>query len=304
VNAWLTRHLQTCVGTLGRLAAQPLPTLLTVLVIGIALALPACLQVLVINARMVSGDLNRVVDLSVYFKANTPVAQAEQVAATIRLRKNVAGVRLIKSDDALQAFRERSGFGAALNALTDNPLPHALVVQPTSDAMSSAQLEALAQELRGMPAVDIVQLDTAWVERFNAILDAVRRGVLVVAILLGFGVMVIVGNTIRTEIQARRAEIEITKLVGGTDAFVRRPFLYTGIWYGLGGGVVALTVSYLIVALMAGPISRLAGLYGSDFTLAGLGPRYSFWLIGVGLALGWLGSLVAASRHLRDIEPQ
>ena len=158
--------------------------------------------------------------------------------------------------------------------------------------------------MRGLSGVDVVQLDTAWVERFNAILDAVRRGVLVVAILLAFGVLVIVGNTIGTEIQARRAEIEITKLVGGTDAFVRRPFLYTGIWYGLGGGLVALTVSYLIVALMAAPISRLAGLYGSNFALEGLGPRYSLWLIGIGLALGWLGSLVASSRHLRDIEPQ
>jgi cell division transport system permease protein len=155
-----------------------------------------------------------------------------------------------------------------------------------------------------MAGVDIVQLDTVWVERFNAILDAVRRGVLVIAMLLSFGVMVIVGNTIRTEIQSRRAEIEIIKLVGGTDAFVRRPFLYTGIWYGLGGGLVALSVSYLIVALMSGPISRLAGLYGSDFALAGLGLRYSLWLIAAGLALGWLGSLVSASRHLRDIEPQ
>jgi cell division transport system permease protein len=162
----------------------------------------------------------------------------------------------------------------------------------------------IAQELRGIAQVDVVQLDTAWVERFNAILDALRRGVLVVALLLAFGVLVIVGNTIGTEIQSRRAEIEITKLVGGTDAFVRRPFLYTGIWYGLGGGLVALSVSYLVVALLASPIRRLSGLYGSDFALAGLGLRYSLWLIGIGVALGWLGSLTATTRHLRDIEPQ
>jgi cell division transport system permease protein len=251
-----------------------------------------------------SGDLNRAVDLSVYFKANTPVVQAEQVATAIRMRKGVATVRLITSDEAVKAFRERSGFGTALDALTDNPLPHALVVSPASDATSRPQLDALAEAVRSMAGVDIVQLDTVWVERFNAILDAVRRGVLVIAMLLSFGVMVIVGNTIRTEIQSRRAEIEIIKLVGGTDAFVRRPFLYTGIWYGLGGGLVALSVSYLIVALMSGPISRLAGLYGSDFALAGLGLRYSLWLIAAGLALGWLGSLVSASRHLRDIQPQ
>jgi cell division transport system permease protein len=304
MNVWLTRHLQTCIGTLGRLLTQPLATLLTVLVIGIALALPACLQVLVVNARVVSGDLTRAVDLSVYFKTNTSVAQAEQAATTIRLRKDVSEVRLIKADEALKEFRERSGFGPALDALNHNPLPHALVVRPTSDATGSAQLEAIAQALREMPQIDVVQLDTAWVERFNAILDALRRGVLVVALLLAFGVMVIVGNTIRTEIQGRRAEIEITKLVGGTDAFVRRPFLYTGIWYGLGGGLIALSVSYVVVALLSGPIRRLSGLYGSDFALVGLGPKYSLWLIAAGVALGWLGSLTAATRHLRDIEPQ
>jgi cell division transport system permease protein len=304
MNVWLTRHLQTCIGTLGRLSAQPLATLLTILVIGIALALPACLQVLVINARAVSGDLNRAVDMSVYFKANTSLAQAEQVAANLRQRKGVADVRLIKAEDALKDFRERSGFGAALDALNHNPLPHALVVRPAADATSSVQLDAMAQELRGIAQVDVVQLDTAWVERFNAILDALRRGVLVVALLLAFGVLVIVGNTIGTEIQSRRAEIEITKLVGGTDAFVRRPFLYTGIWYGLGGGLVALTVSYLVVVLMASPVRRLSGLYGSDFALAGLGLKYSLWLIGAGVILGWLGSLTAATRHLRDIEPQ
>jgi cell division transport system permease protein len=304
MKIWFTRHLQTCIGTLGRLLQQPLPTVLTILVIGIALALPACLQVLVVNARAVSGDLTRAVDLTVYFKTNTSVAQAEQVAANVRLRKDVTEVQLIKADDALKDFRERSGFGPALDALNHNPLPHALVVRPTSDATGSAQLEIIAQALREMPQIDVVQLDTAWVERFNAILDALRRGVLVVALLLAFGVMVIIGNTIRTDIQGRRAEIEITKLVGGTDAFVRRPFLYTGIWYGLGGGLVALTVSYLVVALLAGPVRRLSSLYGSDFALAGLGLKYSLWLIGAGIALGWLGSLTAASRHLRDIEPQ
>jgi cell division transport system permease protein len=304
MNVWLTRHLQTCIGTLGRLSTQRLHSLLTILVIGIALALPACLQVLVLNARAASGDLNRAVDLSVYLKTTTPVAQAEQIATTIRARRDVADVRLIKADDALKEFRERSGFGAALDALTDNPLPHALVVQPIVDTLRGAQLETLAQQLRTIDGVDIVQLDTAWVERFNAILDTVRRVVVVVAILLAFGVTVIIGNTIRTDIQSRRAEIEITKLVGGTDAFVRRPFLYSGIWYGLGGGLVALTLSYLIVALLAGSVRHLAGLYGSNFELSGLGFKYSLWLIGVGIALGWLGSLVAASRHLRDIEPE
>ena len=116
--------------------------------------------------------------------------------------------------------------------------------------------------------------------------------------------LIIVGNTIRADIQGRRAEIEVAKLVGATDAFVRRPFLYTGAWYGLGGGVIAVVVSFIVVALLAGPVQRLAGLYGSDFRLAGLGAQDGLMVIGAGIALGWLGSLVAASRHLREIEPQ
>jgi len=304
VIAWLTRHLQTCVGTLGRLAAHRLATLLTVLVIGIALALPACLQVLIVNARSASGDLNRAVELSVYFKTGTPVEQAEKTALAVRARSNVRDVQLIKADAALESFRERAGFGPALEALKDNPLPHTLVVRPAQDATDRSLLEALATEMRAIPEVDLVQLDTVWVDRLNAILNTLRRTVWVVALLLGFGVLITIGNTIRAEIQARRPEIEITKLVGGTDAFVRRPFLYTGFWYGLSGGIFALGLSYLVVALLSGPVKRLASLYGSDFELVGLKPQDALLVVGIGVALGWLGALVAASRHLREIEPQ
>lgn len=302
MTAWLTRHLQTCVGTLGRLAAHRLATLLTVLVIGIALALPACLQVLIVNARTAGGGLNRAVELSVYFKMGTPAEQAEKSALAVRARSGIANVQLVKADEALRAFRERAGFGAALDALSDNPLPHTLIVRP--DMQERAELEALAAELRALPEVDLVQLDSVWVDRLNAILDTLRRTVWVVAILLGFGVLITIGNTIRAEIQARRAEIEITKLVGGTNAFVRRPFLYTGFWYGLGGGVLALGLSYVVVALLSGPVRRLASLYGSDFELRGLGLEDGLLVLGTGVVLGWLGALVAATRYLREVEPQ
>lgn len=302
--AWLARHLQTCVGTLGRLAEHRLATLLTVLVIGIALALPACLQVLIVNARNASGDLNRAVELSVYFKIGTPIEQAEKIALATRAREGVAEAQLIKADEALQSFRARAGFGAALDALSDNPLPHTLIVSPDQSVLDRPQLETLATELRALPEVDLVQLDTIWIDRLNAILDTLRRTVWVVALLLGFGVLITIGNTIRAEIQSRRAEIEITKLVGGTNAFVRRPFLYTGFWYGLGGGVFALGLSYLVVGLLSAPVQRLAGLYGSDFRLMGLGLEDGLLVVGSGVVLGWLGALVASTRHLREIEPQ
>jgi cell division transport system permease protein len=303
MKVFFTRHLQTLVGTLGRLSQQRVQTLMTVLVIGIALALPATLQVLVMNARVASGDVNRAVDLSVYLKPGTTAAQADQIAARLRQRSDVSQVQLVKADEALAQFRAQSGFSAALDALTDNPLPHALVVRPGKDFASAAQMDTLATEIKQFPDVDIVQLDTAWVERFNAILDTVRRGVWVVGVLLAIGVAIIVGNTIRADIQTRRAEIEITKLVGGSDAFVRRPFLYSGFWYGFGGSLLALVITFAIVALLAAPVRRLASLYGSDFRLAGLGFENSLWLLGAGVALGWLGSLLAASYHLRNVEP-
>jgi cell division transport system permease protein len=304
VSAWLTRHLQTCVGSLGRLASQRLSALLTMLVIGIALALPACLHVLLSNAQVASGDLDSAADLSLYLKMDTSAAQADAFAAALRTREDIAAVRLIKADEALREFREQSGFGEALNALQDNPLPHTVVVRPASGISSPAQLEALAGILRSMSTVDWVQLDRAWVERLNAILDTLRRAVWVVAGLLAFGVLVIVGKTIGADIQARRAEIEVVKLLGGSDAFTRRPFLYAGFWYGLGGGLIALTLSYVVVLLLAGPVHRLAALYGSTFTLSGLGPVSALKLLGLGCALGWVGSWAATARHLKAIQPQ
>ncbi|MBC7983342.1 MAG: cell division protein [Candidatus Obscuribacterales bacterium] len=303
MKVFLTRHLQTLIGTLGRLSQQRVQTTMTVLVIGIALALPASLQMLILNARALSGDFNRVIELSVYLKPATTVAQAEQLATRVGQRRDVAQVKLVKADDALAEFRTHSGFNEALDALSGNPLPHALVVRPATTFSDSAQIDAIARDLKQLPEVEIVQLDTAWVERFNAMLDTVRRGVWVIGLLLAAAVAIIIGNTIRADIQGRRAEIEITKLVGGSDAFVRRPFLYTGIWYGLGGGLVALIIVLIINAALALPVQRLATLYGSNFQLAGLGLHNGLSLLTISIALGWLGSMIAATYHVRDVEP-
>jgi cell division transport system permease protein len=303
VIAWLTRHAQTSIGSLGRLSQQKLATILTVLVIGIALALPACLHLLISNAQTATGNWNRAVDLTVFLKRPTSVEEAKRTADRIRQRRDVSNVDLIPADEALKEFRRESGFGEAIEALNENPLPHTLVVRPSEEFMSAASLDALATDLRGLPSVEVVQLDTAWVNRLNAILEAIRRGLALTAGLLALGVMVIVGNTIRLDIQNRRAEIEVTKLVGGSDAFVRRPFLYNGIWYGLGGSLTAWIITLGVTGVLREPIGRIAGLYGSDFELGGLDLRATLILLGSGIVLGWLGSYVAATRHLRAIEP-
>lgn len=303
MSAWIIRHLQTLIGALGRLSQHKLATLLTTLVIGIALALPACLHLLITNAQTATGNWNRAVDISVYLKMPTSADEARRIADRIRQRRDVSEVDLVTADDALKEFRRESGFGAAIDALTGNPLPHAVIVHPKGEYATAEHLAGLAADIRALPSVDVVQLDTAWVNRLQAILDAVRRGVILAAAVLALGVMAIVGNTIRLDIQNRRAEIEVTKLVGGSDAFVRRPFLYSGVWYGIGGAIIAWLVTAIVVGTLREPVSRIAGLYGSGFEIRGLGLKPTLLLLASGVILGWMGSYIAASRHLREIEP-
>src|SRR5512137_3218379 len=304
MNQWLERHVQTLVGSLGRLWSQPFATLLTVIVIGIALALPACLHVLVQNVRNASGGWSNALDISVYMKPEATLEQAKRAAERIRQRRDVDDVTLIEADAALAEFRRNSGFGAALDALKDNPLPHALVVRPDAEFREAARVQTLSEELRKIEGVEIVQLDTEWVSRFNAILDVVRRGVFLAAGLFALGILVIVGNTIRLDIENRRDEIEVTKLVGGSDAFVRRPFLYNGVWYGLAGGITAGLIVAIVVAVLSAPVHRIAGLYGSQFQLQGVGLVGWLALLFGGALLGWLGSFIVATRELREIEPK
>ena len=304
MNQWFERHVQTLVGSLGRLWQQPFATMLTIVVIGVALALPACLHVLVQNVRVASGGWNSALDISVYMKPNASLDQAKRAAERIRQRRDVDEVTLIEADTALAEFRRNSGFGAALDALKDNPLPHALVVRPDAEYREAGRVQELSMELKKVDGVDIVQLDTEWVSRFNAILDVIRRGVFLAAVLFALGILVIIGNTIRLDIENRRGEIEVTKLVGGSDAFVRRPFLYNGVWYGLAGGLIAGLIVAIVVAVLSAPVQRIAGLYGSQFELQGVGIAGWIALLLGGALLGWLGSFIVATRELREIEPK
>lgn len=304
MKQWFERHMQTLVGSLGRLWQQPFATMLTIVVIGIALALPACLHVLVQNVRVASGGWNSALDISVYMKPDASLDQTKRAADRIRQRRDVDEVTLIEADAALAEFRRNSGFGAALDALKNNPLPHALVVRPDAEFRDAGRVQTLSAELKKIDGVDIVQLDTEWVSRFNAILDVIRRGVFLAAVLFALGILVIIGNTIRLDIENRRGEIEVTKLVGGSDAFVRRPFLYNGVWYGLAGGLIAGLIVVVVVAVLSTPVQRIAGLYGSQFQIEGVGVIGWVALLLGGALLGWLGSFIVATRELREIEPK
>ena len=303
MKIWALRHVSTCVGALGRLAKQPFANLMTILVIAVTLAVPAAMHLMIKNAQSISGKLENALDFSVYLTSDTTLDAAKNLAKIIEQRADVESVVFVSAEEALAEFKEHSGFGSALDHLEGNPLPHTLVVRP-SGANTAQSMTLLNEELSHLPETDLVQVDTEWVQRFLAILDMLQRAILMGGILLGIAIIVVIGNTIRLDIQNRREEIEVTKLIGASNAFVRRPFLYTGLWYGLGGGLLALgLVAYGLYALEE-PIARLAGLYNSSFRALALDVRESLTIVGVGVLLGLTGSWIAAARHMRRIEPR
>ncbi|MDE2305706.1 MAG: permease-like cell division protein FtsX [Gammaproteobacteria bacterium] len=303
LEAYFARHAQVLVGSLGRLAAAPVASLLTMTVIAVALTLPLGLHVLLQNARAASAGWNDAFNLSVYLAKSASDARAGEIAARLRARGDVAAVKVVLAPQALAEFRQYSGFGDALDALQGNPLPDTLIVTPAISASTTAGTAALKQAIAAMPDVDRVQLDTEWVARLTAMIELLQRLALVAGGMLGLGVVLIVGNTIRLDIDNRRAEIEVMKLVGGTDGFARRPFLYGGLWYGLGGGALALLLVAVATAALSAPIARLAGLYGSAFRLSGLDAATSGGVLLASGLLGWLGSWIVATRHIRAINP-
>ena len=291
------------VGALGRMVKQPVATLMTMAVIAIALALPLFLNVFLQNARTATGNWNQAFDISVYLNKKASGSRAQSLAKQLRSRKDVASVRVITAAEALAEFRADSGFGSALDALGDNPLPDTLVVTPGLGASTSEGMQTLQAAIAAMPDVQTVQVDTEWVRRLLAMMDILRRTIWVAGALMALCVVLVVANTIRLDILNRRAEIEVMKLVGASDGFARRPFLYTGLWYGLGGGTLAIVLVGTAVGLLGKPVARLAGLYGSQFKLRGLGLVPALTALVATVALAWLGSWVAATRHIRDIEP-
>jgi cell division transport system permease protein len=303
INAYFARHAQVLVGSLGRIVHQPFATLMTMGVIGVALALPLFLSLLLQNARIATGNWNQAYDLSVYMDKRASAARVQSLARQLRSRGDVAAVRLITADQALAEFRNDSGFGKALDALSDNPLPDTLVVTPTLMASTPQGTETLKTTIAALSDVQTVRIDTEWVKRLHAILDLLRRVVLLTGALLGVGIVLIVSNTIRLDILNRRAEIEVMKLVGASDGFTRRPFLYSGFWYGLGGGLLALVLVVMASVVLARPVAQLAFLYGSDFRLQGLKLVSGFSVLMIAAGLSWIGSWLAATRHIRAIEP-
>jgi len=298
---WAKLHAHAAISSLGRLRRQWLGSIMTAAAIGIALALPAAFVVAMDNLESALDGWQGAPRASVFLDTGTEAAQYPDIAERIRALDGIRGVRLITPDQALTEYRQSSGVSDPLALLDSNPLP-AVVLAELSGGLAPGAVDRLADRLRALPAVDDLRLDRDWMARLAAIIELGNRATALVALLLGLTVILVLFNTLRLDIENHRREIEITRLIGGTNAFIRRPFLYTGVWYGLAGGLIAGGLLAIAVAFVADPAQRLASLYGSGFRPAGAGLTGTLTLIGAGGLLGLSGAWLAVGRHLSAIE--
>lgn len=302
LSAWRRHHSQSAADSLSKVLQQPIASAMTWLVIGIAIALPAGLWVLLNNAAQVTARLESPAQFSVFMKDGSAADTTRALGLQLKQRSDVLETVFIDRNDALVEFAQSSGMGVLVSALPENPLPHLLLVTPVDgDPGAVTQLQT------AILAIDDVQevvIDNLWLQRLAALMGLGRRAVQLISLLLLAAVVLVLGNTIRLAIESRRDEIVISKLVGGSDAFVRRPLLYTGLWFGIGGGVVAALLVALGVLLLSPPVARIAMAYDSTFSLQGLNLVDSLQLVLIGAGLGLIGAWLAVARHLRAIEPQ
>ena len=303
LRAYFGNHLRVSLASLGRLYAQPIATIMTATVIAIALALPVGLYIALDNVGQLSSDWDGSTQISLFLHTHVKKHDAQKLMQRLEKHKNIKKIEFIDKEEGLEQFREISGFGDALKYLDNNPLPNVLVVHPKISNNQTDSTTHLVKELGKNKLVELAQLDVQWVKRLYTFLEIANRSILVISSMLAMAVLLIIGNTIRLDIQNRREEIEVSKLIGASNAFIRRPFLYTGIWYGAIGGILAWIINQISLLLVENPIHKLALLYHSDFRLSGLGAGNTLLLILLSSLLGLAGSWIAVSRHLKEIEP-
>jgi cell division transport system permease protein len=300
---YLISHLRAALFSLGRIMRAPFASLITILVIAITLTLPATLFVLLQNGQQLSASWNnKSTQISLYLKSSISQEQVSDVVHQLKADPEIANVRYISPDQGLQEFKQALGADQIINGLTANPLPAVIVVQPILSLRSAAAIEQLVNNLQQLSEVSVAQLDMHWLERLANIINLAENAILALALLLGFGVLLIIGNTIRLATQNDRKEIAVLKLVGATNSFIRRPFLYSGIWLGFFGGLVAWLLVDLIIWWLKAPVAKLAASYSSSFYLHNLPNSMGLNLIIVSLLLGFVGAWVVVGRSLRHYQ--
>lgn len=303
IKAWVLHHLQSLVFSLGKIYRSPTATLMTIAVIGITLTLPAGFYLFLKNLQNISGDFKSTSQITLYLDLSMELDTARSLEAELQKDALIADTQLITRTEALDDFKQHSGFGESLDQLNSNPLPHTIMVQPVVD-IDTLTIKTLLAQLQARDEVDIAQLDTEWLERLYTIIEIAQRIVIIISLLFSFAVLLITGNTIRLDIQNRYQEIIVTKLIGATNAFIRRPFLYGGLWYGLFGGIISWLLVELSALALSEPFTRLNLLYQSDFQLVTFSFSDFMILIISSTLLGLAGSWLAVARHLNEIEPK
>lgn len=304
LRAWREQHLYGFFSSFGRLMSRPWATALTIAVLSLALAVPLLFWLLVDNAGTLGGHVDDAGAMNVFLKPGLDAEQVGKLARQLRSNAQVTDVTVRTPEQGLQEFRQRSGFADALKVLHDNPLPALIIVKLKDARTRSGTPDALLGELRGDARVDLVQYDVQWRQRLNAILALARRGASVLAVLLALAALLVVGNTVRLDIQGRYEEIAVMQLLGASDAFVRRPFLYAGFWYGLLSGFCCLILIGIVEWILAAPLTRLVTSYDHRFSVHGLSVAGMFVVLCVSIGLGWLGAGLTASRHIAQGQPR
>ena len=304
-RGYKAHHRETLRASLVKMLHEPMQTVLTVMVIAIALALPASLYLTVDNVQQVGSNFESSAQITVFVNKGAKPGAIEGLEKKLNGMAGVTSVEYISAQQALLEFKALSGFGSALRYLEDNPLPAVFLVQPMMEGeVDLVQTQKIITDIKALPVVDDVQIDMAWLQRLHLLIEMGHKIVLALGITLGIGVLLVIGNTIRLAIESRRNEIIVVKLVGGTNAYVRRPFLYTGLLLGLFGALIASIMLFSCLMWISSSVENLASLYQSQYRLQGLGITGFLSLMLIGGVFGLGGAWIAVSRHLRDIEPR
>jgi cell division transport system permease protein len=294
---WRQQHMWCLRDSLRQLARRPLGSVLTIAVMGLALALPLAFYLLLTNAQHFATALGDSQSVSVFLKSVVTAEQAETLAQTLRKRAGVRAVSVRTPQQGLRELAAMQGFGDVIKSLPDNPLPFVLLVEPRPGT-GRAQVEAMVAAMRAMPGVDLVQDNGQWRVRLDALIALGRRFTLLLAMLLGAAAVLVIGNTVRLNLRSRADEIAVQRLIGASASFVRRPYLYEGAWYGLAAGVVAVLLVLLLEAVLVAPVRDLVASYAGRLRFGGLSWTTLGIALAIAVALGWLGAWVASSRHL------
>lgn len=295
-------HRAVALLSIRKLIGEPAASAMTIAVIGIALLLPTTLFVAMNNLQTLSEGVSESSRITLYLADTLSEAEGRSLSEQLLAWPDISTGAYISPTQAAEEFREYSGLGDVLSELEENPLPAVIVLSP--QAIDEASGAALLSELNGLPGVESAQLDLEWIARLQRFLDLAQRMSTALMLILALAVLFVVGNTIRLAIESRRAEIVVVKLVGGTDSYVARPFLYTGFWYGLGGGLLAWLLLSLIMLALSGPLDALLALYDNQHSVHSLSLLPGLILLSGSALLGWLGAWISVRQHLSAIEPR